>query len=630
MANSTLEILIQARDNASPTFKNVANSAQSMGKEVDAASKKMEAAGKGANNFAQSAQKIDSAGRQARIGLSSMAQAAQLVGVDISGITGAAASASDAIGDMTGAVGSLGLAAGAAGLALAAIALVVQKLQAQHDATVKTVIATDQYLDRMKAISATNAEASAQIQKIADSMVTLQGMGSANPLTKMFESFNAGKTQLDDFFASLDKGIVRLRSLPEIIQAQKQALDDMTWSARSGYDALEALRASSGYAASAAYEHQKALDAEADALGYVAAAARRLADAMGDTRADAIADYREGARSVAEMNTKAWHAKYEFKEGAGWVEKIGKNAQKASTSVSQMVSKLKGLVESALTPTAADPNMGNAWDEARKRFEAFATGTDLGAYGAEFQKMFEGLGMSAQQAADAFKNFSLFADPKNLNLVDFAPIIEQVKTQLDGMIGKANVTAEAMRQVWANLSPQQKAALAEQGIDNASEAITALVDPTSQAKTQVQQLGAAMAAIPNVVTTTFNVIKDAAETAVKEFREVLDKFIADYGSVTVSINAETSANAPAPATTYEQYNDVPFLAEGGMIRSEGLAYLHAGERVLTRDETRAYNNTTNYGGITVILPNVTNGNEFLQQLNRALGKRAAMRGAMGI
>ena len=596
MANSTLEILINAKDNASGAMKNVAASASAMGNQVEAASKKMETAGTRARSFEQAASKIDSVGRNARVGLSSMAQAADLVGVNLNGIIGPAASAADAIGDIVGTLGSLGLAAGVAGAAIVAIGLIATQLQKQHDAAAKAIAINNEYLWSLQGIAQQSPAVAEGIKRVADQMITLQELASANQLERMFAGFTIAKAQIDDFFKSLDEGLIRFRSFPEILAENTAKLDAMAFGMKSGYDEVERLRGAMDNLIVTTNDASEAAARHATELDYEAAAARRAAAAMGDTRGDAIKDFREGARSVAEMNTKAWFAKYEFKEGAGWVEKIDKNAQKASASVSQMVSRLKSMVEGALSPTSVEQRMGmagDAWDEFRLRLEAVASGTDPAQYGEKFAQMFNDLGMSAQAAAEGFKNFSLFADPKNLKLVDFGPIIADVKTQLDGMIGKANLTAEAMKQVWANLSPQQKAALAQQGIEGTADAVQALLDPAGLATDQVKELGGAISAIPKSITSTFYVVKDAAETAVKEFRAVLDQFIADYGNVTISINAETSTTAPgttptAPAPTLPVEREK--LANGGSFivpsrygyegfNMGGVATASAGERV---------------------------------------------------
>lgn len=610
---SQLEILLIARDQFSAPMQKYGAALGMISKQADEAASKVEQAGQKASKFGDAASKIDAAGRNARSGLSAMSQAAQLVGVDISGITNVAAGASDAIGDMAGALESFGTAAIGIGVAVAAVALIVKKLQEQHDATTKTIAATDHYLDSMAALTQGNAEAAASIQQIASSMATLQGMGSRNPLTQMFESFGAAKIQLEDFFNSLEHGIVRFRSLGEVIEAQKGALNDLTFGARSGYDALERLRASSTSATSAAYAHSIALQAEAEALDYVAAAARRAADAMGDTRAEGIEGRREDMRGLAEFNTeqqkefdlyvKNNHAmdvttnkaaaindyygkRFPVSMAAAkdaneaWLKSLSDTSayDKAKAAIQAINAKLRGLVESALNPTTVEQRLGmagDAWDEFRLRLEAVATGTDPSQYGEEFVKQMNALGMSAEQAAQAFKDFSLFSDPANLKLVNFAPIVADVQHQLDAMIGKANLTSAAMKEVWKNLSPQQKAALGAQGIDSATDAVTALIDPAGQAKVQAQGLQEALNNIPKTVTTTFNVMYAAAEAAITAFREVLDKFIADYGSVTISINAETSATPPPPGgsggpppSTPPPPGGEPF-ATGGMVIPKG-------------------------------------------------------------
>lgn len=64
--------------------------------------------------------------------------------------------------------------------------------------------------------------------------------------------------------------------------------------------------------------------------------------------------------------------------------------------------------------------------------------------------------------------------------------------------------------------------------------------------------------------------------------------------------AQTAAQAAAPTATTTG-NNVPKLALGGDIASEGLAYLHAGERVLTAGQTAAMDAGSMGGGNTYVI-----------------------------
>ena len=53
----------------------------------------------------------------------------------------------------------------------------------------------------------------------------------------------------------------------------------------------------------------------------------------------------------------------------------------------------------------------------------------------------------------------MFANPENIKFADMGAIVADVQSQLNGMIGTANLTSAAMAEVWKNLNPQQKAQL---------------------------------------------------------------------------------------------------------------------------------------------------------------------------
>ena len=560
MATNNLDIIVRVTDDGSGKLLQTAKALENVG---DAATKAGAKTKQAAGAFTEMANRVDSAGRNARIGLSSMAQAADLVGVNLSGVIGPAASAADAIGDIVGSIGTLGATAGVIGGVIVAVGLLNTALQKQHDTLAKTITLNDAYLWSLHGLAQESPAVAAGIAEIANQLATLRQAASANPLESAFGSFAVGKAQIDDFFNALDSGLVRFRSFGEILNENKAQLDAVAFGMQSGYDEVEHLRGAMDGLIVTTDNATNSAAAHAQALDYEAAAARRMAAAMGDTRGDAISGRRDDGRALSKQKTDAAWGDMVFVPGVGWVNKEQQGKQKASQqafqqTLDQTAQKLRGLIEGALNPTSVEQRLGmvgDAWDELRLRLEAVATGTDPSQYGAGFQAQLtelEKMGYTAESAAKAMKDFSFYADPANVKFADFGPLTAQIEQQLLGLAGKANLTAAAMKDVWKNLSPTAKAALAEQGINSASDAIDALADPTQQAKTQVQGLNDALGAIPRAITTTFTVIKDAAETAITEFRTVLDKFIADYGNVVISINAETTAvppgtNTPPPA-----------------------------------------------------------------------------------
>lgn len=650
-----LEVLITARDEITGVLKKAEKGMRDFGDSATQAASKVKAASNNAAGFSATAERIDSSSRQARIGFTAMSDAARLAGSNISGFAGPIAIAVDAVGDLTGAVGALGASAGVVGVVVLALGALISKI-VEIDTNIKTRIANvhksfeelrqqfaPEGVDAATKFATAVGASVAQLQEMA--RASDSGAASINRLIDAQEKV----AQIADAYARLadarrkfaesDQGDVfsKLGSVPARIEAyiallREGALTSEQFSAVMSQLDEQQVKAehSASVLAIALGNEAQAAAAAALQTDYAAAAARRLAEAMGDTRGDAIKDMRAGARSIAEMNTKAWLAKNEFKEGVGWIEKIPKASAAASKAVSaieraaqQARAKLQGMVENALSPTAADPNMGNSWDEARKRFEAFASGTSLDAYGEEFQKQFEALGMSAQAAADAFKNFSLFADPENMKLIDWGPIVASVEQQLLSMAGKANVTAEAMRQVWANLSPTAKAALAEQGIENAGDAMQALVDPAGLAEEQVGKLGDAVRAIPTSVTTTFTAVTDSAKAAIDDLAEFLDKFINAYGTVTVSARGDFWA--PAPPLPGEgtagmgEYPPPPIIPSGNGGDVPGAP-------------REIYNNRAQTNNMNIILPNVTterDAHQIASALQR-MSRNAMLRAAQGL
>ncbi len=516
MATNNLDIIVRVKDDGTSKLTNTAKALDNVGDAATRASNKARAAGSG---FTEMANRIDSTGRNARIGLSSLGQAADLVGVNLSGVIGPAAGAADAIGDIVGALGALGLAGGVLGGIVVALGLVKQNYDQMIAQRAKAITQADPWIQALTRERQVTEEVAAAVQKYAEAQARAeasQGRGGGRAADAMAQSARYMREEVD-----------------------------------RASDALWRLAAAAG----AAGEELSILKGEANGVvgqTYAEIEAQRQYNVYLNNFTDIQDEALAGMVAVREEGSKKSDPKIleDYKLRTNALQRLGNTA-------SQAASKLRGLIEGALNPTSVEERLGmvgDAWDELRLRLEAVATGTDPSQYGAGFQAQLaelEAMGYTAETAAKAMKDFSFYADPANIKFADFGPLTAQIEQQLLGLAGKANLTAAAMEDVWEHLSPQAQAALAEQGINSATDAIDALADPTQQAKTQVQGLNDALGAIPRAITTTFTVIKDAAETAITEFRAVLDKFIADYGNVVISINAETTAvppgtNTPAP------------------------------------------------------------------------------------
>lgn len=115
---------------------------------------------------------------------------------------------------------------------------------------------------------------------------------------------------------------------------------------------------------------------------------------------------------------------------------------------------IKGAVEAAVTPTTvtdADKKATAAgtykdkWDEFRREVEAVATGTPLGAYGPKFEAALTALrtktGLTLDQISTKFKDFSLFADKSNLQLINWDAVVGSTADAIQSIIGKFNVVS---------------------------------------------------------------------------------------------------------------------------------------------------------------------------------------------
>lgn len=671
-----------------------------------------------ATKLAKATQAIDGAGRQARIGLSSAAQAADLLGTNISGVVGPAASAADAIGDITGALGAMSLSLGIITAVGLAIGFVVSQLNAISAANTQRIADISKpFEEAKKALDAIGqsdplanlaASIGASTEKMrefaASSEEARQGLQRLNEIQKEIALGASELSHVQDVYTKITTGREELArsDFVGLIRADIEAMQ-LGIANADGYknkiNELNEAQLETGrtanYAAAQVAQAAQAYATAAEQADYAASAARRLAAAMGDTRSENIKGRRDDIRSLSELNTAQWFATHEFKEGVGWIEKSTEatnQANEANTKLAdgglaraaaawnQVKSAVRGYVEQALQPTQVTLDQMNAsiagkyvptWDEFRRRVEAIATGTDMGQFGEKFaaqlelvQKMFDG--MSLDTIAAKFKDFSLFADKFKLGemlkagVIDLDAIIPQIESQIDQVIGKANLLSAAFDSVWSKLSGQKKIDLANalgintEGVQNMDalkgEIEGKITNPAGEATSKVGALSGTIKGIPTSVLTTFSLKKaDDFDSVFKEISEAISSIPTE---VTVAVSmANNIPTGEAPPTTSSEpqggaggtTNGIPEFALGGYVPKTGLAFLHAGEYVLPpghRLNDRVMGSASlSYKGPSIVLnaygsSNKRDYSEILRMLKRELGRdwarAASMRASMRI
>ncbi len=330
--------------------------------------------------------------------------------------------------------------------------------------------------------------------------------------------------------------------------------------------------------------------------GNISTLTERLSDAavqMRELRASTI-DTAEDSSSLA---ASLANVKFQEDQDAEATRRATEAMNKQKAAAEALKNALMGMVEKALAPTAvteADIAATRAgkyvdkWDEFARRAEAVAKGTDPSKFGTKFEEQLKGLGLTAEQAAAGFRDFSLFADPKNLKLVDWGPVVADVQHQIDMLIGKANLAKAAFDQVWASLSPTKKASLADAlGLDasqagNAEKVFKAMSGDTSEKSAKLTgEIAANIQKIEGIHTAIVNVVKAATFDAnLKQILDDLAKIPNDY-TVTVSINY-TAAAAPEAGSSRAAGTGATGRAAGGPVAA-GQAYLvgEAGPELFT-------------------------------------------------
>lgn len=119
------------------------------------------------------------------------------------------------------------------------------------------------------------------------------------------------------------------------------------------------------------------------------------------------------------------------------------------------------------------------WDEFRRRTEDIAYNMiDPKKYGDAFAQQLEEVrqrtGLSLTGLAEGFKDYSIFADPKNLVLIKWPELDAQIQSNINQLIGKNNVMKAAIDKAWAGMTKEQKKGLHDMAIDSSADLKSAL------------------------------------------------------------------------------------------------------------------------------------------------------------
>jgi hypothetical protein len=413
---------------------------------------------------------IDRAGRNMRIGLSSAAQAADLLGLNISGVVGPAAQAADAVGDMVGTIGTLGLAAGVIGGIVVAFGALNAVMQQRNSDIADTLLKEDEWFQSMRQLKDETGELTGKLNELAEAQARMQTGWSLVPADAITRLLLQNTTVVGTIAVLERLGI---------------AVGDLTPGLETSAEAAARLRAELEQTAALDAQIRRWNDLNAAILNYIehttgaALVARRWED------------YERGIATRLQMTqsqmNKSGQTLDEYNEKWDRLAKEGlANAEAAAARTRAALERLhgviRGAVEQALTPTVvtaedlAAAEMGTyvtKWDEWRRQLDAVRTGTvaDERAWGAEFtsilQQVQQKTGLSLDAISEKYKDFSLFANKDLLKipgLIDWSTIVGDTQQAIDSIIGKYNLVTEGVAQYLASPAaaaqlPQLKLAL---------------------------------------------------------------------------------------------------------------------------------------------------------------------------
>lgn len=440
----------------------------------------------------------------------------------------------------------------------AAIPIAVEWLNQMREAEAQSVQANNDYLRNLYALGQAYPDIAAKARDYAHALADVE-----------IAERQAASAKSQDF---LTQAIFsqRVKDAQAAAAAEKNALDAMVFGAQSGYDALEHLRggaeslivttdnlvtamASAGNTAVGVSGQIGMLASEVANLAMQADAAALATRGLGGDMSMAGLHYSEASRAAdaGAVKTEQWNAqmgrlsesmKDNSDEASAWASKVQAAAEKVRST-------FQGLVEKALSPTEAKPGP-DTWDEFRKRAEAVASGTDPNQYGAKFAQQLaelQKLGMTAEQAAQAFKDMSLFANPKNLDLVDWGPVVADVNHQIDMIIGRANLMREGFDKAWAAMDPAKRVAFAKAlDVDPNSANVAQKVfeamsgDSAQKASNTTGEMAKNIAVIEGTHTSILNFQWDKAKTGIDDAEQYLKDHILKYADLYIEVTAHTT------------------------------------------------------------------------------------------
>ena len=411
---------------------------------------------------------VDRMGTRARVGLMGAAQAADLLGVNLSGTIMPAAQAADAIGDIAGSLAGIGPAGLAAisvvGLLAAGFLALNAVMEERNRQIAEGILETDQWVQSVRAAAGANAEVTQSLREMAEAQARVQTGWSWDPgdiagRWMQFDTVGKGVAQMLDMLGVKASQLhPALETSAQKAERLRNELDAVYGPATQAYNAIEELRASSNHAATSAYAHAQAETQRAMQLDYAAAAARRLADALGDTRKESVDERRGDMSSLSKAKTDAAWGDKVFIPGVGWVSQSQLQSQEQAqqrwlAQQQQLMSQIRSIVESVLTPTSVEARMkrnSDAWDEWVLRLRAAMTGTNLAAveWGAQFSAQLaevqQRTGKTLEQLEKEFSDFSLFADKANLSLINWDAVNIDTADAIRKIVGKYNVVMQGV------------------------------------------------------------------------------------------------------------------------------------------------------------------------------------------